>query len=46
MHLGGFDNEIDAELSYDCRCIGVFGEFGWLNFPERIELRNWIRKII
>ena len=22
------------------------GEFDYLNFPERIELRNWMRKII
>ncbi len=23
-----------------------FGEFAYLNFPERIELKKWIRKII
>jgi len=46
MHLGSFYNEIDAELSCGCRFVEVFGEFAWLNFPERIELKNWIRKII
>ena len=24
----------------------LFGEFAHLNFPERIEIRKWIRKII
>jgi len=29
------------------RFIGkLFGEFAWHNFPERIEIRNWIRKIV
>jgi hypothetical protein len=23
-----------------------FGEFAYLNFPERIEIRKWIRKIV
>jgi hypothetical protein len=28
------------------KAIELFSEFACLNFPERIELRNWIRKII
>ncbi len=46
MHLGSLDNEIDGAVTYDDKAIELFGEFAYLNFPERIELRNWIRKII
>ncbi|MHC4596729.1 MAG: HNH endonuclease [Planctomycetota bacterium] len=46
IHLGDFANEIQAAMAYDDKAIELFGEFAWLNFPERIDLRNWIRKIV
>lgn len=45
-HLGAFDNQIKAAMAYDDKAAELFREFAWLKFPERIELRNWIRKII
>ena len=46
IHLGDFADGIQAALAYDDKAVELFGEFAWLNFPERIELKNWIRKII
>lgn len=46
MHLGSFDNQIDAAVAYDRRAIEVFGEFAWLNFPQLIEFRYWVKKVI
>jgi hypothetical protein len=46
IHLGDFADAIKAALAYDDKAIELFGEFAYLNFPERIELRNWIRKLI
>lgn len=46
IHLGDFADKIQAALAYDDKAIELFGEFAYLNFPEKIELRNWIRKII
>lgn len=45
-HLGDFDNQMEAAMAYDDKAAELFGEFAYLNFPERRELRNWIRKII
>ena len=45
-HLGNFLDEIKAGLAYDDKAIELFGEFAYLNFPERIEIRKWIRKIV
>ncbi|GAG04996.1 unnamed protein product [marine sediment metagenome] len=46
IHIGDFDNQMEAAMAYDDKAIELFGEFAWLNFPERIDLRNWIRKIV
>ena len=46
IRLGDFADEIKAAIAYDDKAIELFGEFAYLNFPERIELRNWIRKIV
>ncbi len=45
-NLGDFDNQMEAAMTYDDKAVELFGEFAWLNFPERIELRKWIEKII
>jgi hypothetical protein len=46
IHLGDFADQIKAALTYDDKAIELFGEFAYLNFPDRIELRNRIRKLI
>ncbi len=46
IHLGNFGDEIQAAMAYDDKAIELFGEFAYLNFPERIELRSLVRKII
>lgn len=46
IHLGNFPDQIKAASAYDDKAMELFGEFAYLNFPERIEIRKWIRKII
>jgi len=46
MHIGIFDNQMEAAMAYDDKAIELFGEFACVNLPERIEIRNWLRKLI
>ncbi len=46
IHLGNFFDEIKAALAYDDKAAELFSDFAYLNFPERIELRNWLRRIV
>ena len=46
IHLGDFDDQMEAAMAYDDKAAELFGEFAYLNFPERIELNKWIKKIV
>jgi len=46
VHLGDFADEKQAATAYDDKAAELFGEFAYLNFPEKIELLNWMREII
>jgi hypothetical protein len=40
IHVGFFKDEIEAALAYDEKAVQYFGEFAWLNFPNRGSKRG------
>ena len=46
LHLGLFDSQIVAAVAYDRKAEELFGEFACLNFPQLIEFRFWLKKLI
>jgi hypothetical protein len=46
IHLGDFDNQIEAAIAYDRKAEQIFGEFAYLNFPALRGRREWIRKLV
>lgn len=46
IYLGCFDNQMDAAIAYDRKAAELFGEFACLNFPQLVEFRKWLKKLI
>lgn len=40
-HLGAYKDPVEAAQVYDDEAFKLFGEFAWLNFPERHPLPNY-----
>ena len=45
LYLGCFDSDVEAAIAYDDAAVKLFGQFAYLNFPNRLD-RNWIRRKI
>ncbi len=41
-----YADKIEAPNACDKKVKDLFGEFACLNFPERMELKKWIKKIV
>jgi hypothetical protein len=39
IHVGRFDDEVQAARAYDRKAFELFGEFAYLNFPDELERR-------
>ena len=42
IHIGYFDYELDAAVSYDDMAIELFGQFACLNFHYRPQVAKWM----
>lgn len=45
-YLGGFDDQIEAAVAYDRKAEVLFGEFAYLNFPQLVEFRRHLKRMI
>lgn len=45
LHLGLFEDPIDAAVTYDRKAIELFGEFTCLDFPRLVEFRKFVEKL-
>jgi hypothetical protein len=46
IHLGSFDDQIEAAVAYDRKAEKLFGEFAYLNFPDLLEFRKHLKKCL
>ena len=46
IHIGLFDDQMEAALAYDRKASELFDEFACLNFQQLIEFRKWLKKLI
>ena len=46
IYLGSFDDEMEAGVAYDRKAEELFGEFAYLNFPQLVEFRRYLKRII
>ena len=42
IHLGRFDDEVEAALAYDRKAAELFGEFAYLNFPGTLTDTDFV----